>query len=181
MVKALIVIDMMQGYMKDVYRKDVVKKNLLRLMDTFRKNNLPVILAIPDPEVKNPVMIRLWGDETEDNPDVLKPIPEIKDYKFDKVIRKGNYSSFYKTELGKYCKKKEIDEIFFTGVFSSCCVFFSAIDAAYREIQPYLVIDAVGGSKRDLAKGWKENTMKRFELMIGPLKTTEETIKNISN
>lgn len=65
-------------------------------------------------------------------------------------------------------------ELYFTGVFSGACVYFSAVDAAQRMIQPYLVTDATGAPRRSMVeKGWNQHTKEKFKLMIGPLITTK--------
>ena len=180
MAKALIVIDMLQGYMKDVQDSEKVVKNIVMLVEHFQKNKCKVILSVPDFNRKeqNPVMIRLWGEEFKDDPESQKVVKELASLKYDKVIKKEEYSSFYKTDLEQYCKKNNITELYFTGIFSGCCVLFTAVDAAYRHIQPYLVTDAVGGPRRKLVeRNWQKDTFERFKLMIGPLVKTKNITK----
>ena len=64
----------------------------------------------------------------------------------------------------------------FTGCCVLCCVAYQPFDI-YNRLTP----DAVGFPREGLVKkGWKDDTLKRFELMLGPLKSTEEVIKTIS-
>ncbi|MBT4651817.1 cysteine hydrolase [Candidatus Woesearchaeota archaeon] len=179
MAEALIVIDMAEGYMKDTSSSKKVISNISKLIQAFKKKGNKVILSMPkfDSKRKNPVMIRLWGEEFKDDPESQKLVKELSNFKFDKKIEKVEYSGFYKTDLERYCKKHDITNLYFTGVFSGCCIFFSAVDAAYRMIQPHLVTDASGAPKGKLInKSWHQDTIKRFKLMIGPAISTKKLI-----
>jgi len=183
MTKALIVIDMLEGYMKDTDNSKKIIKNISSLIKTFQQNDLKVILSMPKfgSKRKNPVMIRLWGEELKGNPDDSKIIKELSCFKYDKIIEKSEYDVFYKTKFETYCKTNNIDELYFSGVFSGACIFFSAAGAAIRKIQPYLITDASGGPRRSLVnKGWQQDTFKRFKLMIGPLISTNKLIEIIN-
>lgn len=180
MVKALIVIDMLEGYMKDTNNPETIIENQIKLIKEFKKLNLKVILAVHDQQkaAENPVMLRLWGEELKDDPEGRKVVNALAKYTYDKIVKKSEYSAFYRTDLEEYCRKHNIDELYVTGVFCGCCVFFSAVDAAYRRIQPYLVTDAAGVPKA-LVHGWQKETHEKFKTMIGPLITTEELIKEL--
>jgi len=182
MTKALIVIDMLEGYMKDTDNPGKIVANISKLIQTFKKKGNKVILSIPKfgSKRKNPVMIKLWGEEFKNDPESQKLVKELSKFHFDKVIEKFEYSSFFKTDLEKYCKKHNVTDLYFTGVFSGCCVFFTAVDSAYRIIQPHLVTDASGGPRRSMVnKGWQQDTFKRFKLMVGPIITTKKLIEKM--
>ena len=178
-MKALIIIDMLNGFMKDTDNPKKIIKNQISLIKSFKKHKLPIILVSGNIKSKpNPVMTWLWGEELKDNPADKEVISELKKFKYDKHIKKSEYDVFYKTDFEKYCKQKGIDELYFSGVFSGACVFFSAAGTAMRGIQPILITDATGGPRRSLVnKGWQQDTFKRFKLLIGPLTTTNKLIK----
>ena len=183
MTKALVIIDMLKGYMEDTDNPKKIIKNQVKLIKAFKKNKYKVIISIANPKktAKNPVMYRLWGEEFKDDPEGKKLVKELTQFKFDKIIKKSEYSIFYKTDFEKYCKKQKIDEIYFAGVFAGCCLFFSAVDAAYRRIQPYLITDAAGGAKKTLVgKGWDKGTQIRFKKMIGPLINSKNLIEKLN-
>lgn len=176
LVKALIVVAMMKAYCHETYNRQEMIDNQLKLIDVFNKYRLPVILINMDPKRPrtNPCMLRLFG---ELHPDFSRRelIPEIKGCKHSVLITKTEYSSFYRTGLERYCRNNGIDELYFTGVNSDVCVFFSAVDAMYRRIQPYLVTDAASTDK----KSFHTRTCRLFESAIGPLITTEELIDEL--
>jgi nicotinamidase-related amidase len=68
-----------------------------------------------------------------------------------------------------------ITELYFCGIYSGCCVYFSAADSAMRGIQPYLVIDASSSTSA------RQHALNRanFEAMLGPVMTTNQVLKSI--
>ena len=177
MVKALIIIDMIKGNTLDIYNSNEIISNQVKLIEEFNKNNLPVIVVTGKSDAeKNPVMQRLWGDEFTDEPEKKELIPEVANSKHSIIIEKSEYSAFFQTRLEQYCKDNNIDELYFTGVYSGVCVYFSAVDAAYRKIQPYLVTDASTTEKQE----WHDRNCNQFETVIGPLIRTEDVIKSLN-
>ena len=112
--------------MKNVDNSKRIIANQLKLIDEFKKQKLPAILVFgKDRKKQNAVMIRLWGEEFKDNPSGKEVISELANKKYDKIVKKEEYDVFYKTDFEKYCKKNKIDKLYFTGIYSGCCVFFS--------------------------------------------------------
>ena len=174
MVKALINIDMIKGNTLDIYNLKEIIYNQVKLIEAFNKHNLPIIVVTGKPNSNtNPVMLRLWGDEFANEPEKKELIPEIENSKYSIIIEKTEYSAFFETGLEQYCRDNNIDELYFTGVYSGCCVYFSAVDAAYRKIQPYLVTDASTTEKQEL----HDSNCEQFKSVIGPLIKTQEVIE----
>ena len=176
MVKALIIIDMIKGNTLDIYNPNEIIFNQVKLIEEFNKHNLPIIVVTGKPNAEiNSVMLRLWGEEFAGESEKKELIPEIANSKHSIVIEKSEYSAFFQTELEQYCKDNNIDELYFTGVYSGCCVYFSAVDAAYRKIQPYLVTDASTTEKQE----WHNRNCNQFETLIGPLIKTQKVIESL--
>ncbi len=176
MAKALIIIDMLKGYFEQIYNPKEILKNQLDLIREFNDAGLQVIIVKgKDREQPNPVMERLWGDEFAGEPEKFELIEELKDVKQDLLLEKTEYSAFFRTGLDEFCEKNNITEMYFCGVFSGVCVYFSAVDAAYRKIQPYLVTDASSTSQ----KKWHVVNCDRFSEVIGPTISTKEVIINL--
>lgn len=175
---------MLKGYMKDTDNPKQVIQNIKRLVAAFKKKKYKIILSVPNfnRKKKNPVMIKLWGEEFKDDPEGQMLVKDLRKIKFDKLLKKEEYSAFYNTDLEAYCKKNKIDELYLTGVFSGCCVLFTGVDAAYRHIQSYMVSDAAGGPRKTLVStDWHKRTLENFKLMIGPIVTTKEVLMRVDN
>jgi len=189
MKKGLIIIDMCNMDVSKRKDKNKLILNQLKLISAFKKKGYKVILAGGRGKRKhkpNPVMDKLWGNEYAPKKGNKKEkrekflwnisiIKELMETKPDKIVRKEAYSAFYNTDLERYCKKNKIDEMYFCGIYSGCCVYFSGVDAAYRRIQPFLVADASGSTN---PKQHKIN-IGNFETFIGPALTTKEVLKKL--
>jgi nicotinamidase-related amidase len=186
-MKALIVIDFVNEYKDDIYADKKVIPNTLRLISHFKKKKWPVIAAIPYPSKlgDNPVMIHLWGEEIKDDKNLDKTkirvnkgnrkrdlIPELLDVKWDKIVKKTEYSAFYKTSLETYCKQKNIDELYFAGIYSGVCVHYSGVDAAMRRIMPVLVTDASTTENKE----WHKENCKQWKIKIGKITTSKKLL-----
>lgn len=185
-MKALIIIDMIQAYSKDIYQDKKIVDNQLKLIREFQKRKLPVILAVPGKGIKpmkgdNPISLYLWGDELKGDDKrkrgekKIDLIPELEDIKWDKIIKKPEYSSFFNTDLEKYCKSEKINELYLCGIYSGVCVHYTGIDAQYRRIWPILVSD---GSTTSKSVAHKKNC-KDFAEMVGKVQTTKEVLKSL--
>ncbi|MEK6879588.1 MAG: hypothetical protein AABY22_08275 [Nanoarchaeota archaeon] len=84
MKKRLIIIDMFARDMKYYPQKNKLIQNQLKLIEAFKKAKQKVIIAgsskdgKPIKAPKNPVMIKLWGDEESKNPEDQKPPKQEK-------------------------------------------------------------------------------------------------------
>ena len=70
-------------------------------------------------------------------PEVIAPRPQ------DAVLAKWRYSAFYATSLGEAFREHARDQIIICGVYAHIGVLASAIDAYSRDIQVFLVQDAI--------------------------------------
>ena len=183
MVKALIIIDMIQAYSKDINNDRKIVNNQLKLIKAFQKKKLPVILAVPGRGIKkmedNPISLYLWGnelegdDKREEGEKLQDLIKELRNIKWDKKIGKPEYSCFFNTDLEKYCKKKKISELYICGIYSGCCLHYTGVDAQYRRIWPILVSDC------STARGTHKKNCKDFAQMVGKVFTTKEVLQNL--
>jgi len=183
MVKALIIIDMVQKYSQDIYADKKLVNNQLALISWFQKKQLPVIAAVPGKGISkqkgnNPIMIQLWGDELKgDNKrksgkKLGDLIPELQHVTWNKLVKKPEYSAFYNTDLERYCKRRNITELYLCGIYSGVCVHYSGIDAAQRRIWPILITDASTTSN----KKWHKDNCKRFAQIAGKITSTSKII-----
>lgn len=177
---------MIQAYSKDIYNDKKIVSNQLKLIDAFKKKKLSVILAVPGKGIKpmkedNSISLYLWGDELKGDDKRKKGkkkidlIPELQEIKWDKIIKKPEYSSFFNTDLEKYCKSKKISELYLCGIYSGVCVHYTGIDAQYRRIWPILVSD---GSTTFKPTAHKKNC-ENFAEMVGKVYTTKKILNEL--
>lgn len=103
---------------------------------------------------------------------------------FDHVVHKGidpkvdSYSTFFdnqrlrSTGLESYLRQKESNELYFAGLATEYCVFYSVMDAIALGFQPFVVLDACRGI--DLHPGDVERALRTMIENGAKLITTEE-------
>lgn len=188
MKKALIIIDMLVNDMSGLYCSKKIIKNQVKLVEAFKKKKHKVILVggnkdgkpSGNPTKPNPVMMRLWGDESKKKgkplpAEQLRVIPELLNGPYDLYIKKREYSAFYKTNLESYLKKNNIKEVYLAGIYAGCCVYFTGADAAMRGIQPILVKDASASPSPESLKKNIDN----FKTFMGPAINTKKVIEGL--
>jgi nicotinamidase-related amidase len=151
-MKALLVIDMQkegvyESYNNErnskLYNRSVVIKNIKQLIRKFNSTrNLVIQLKvwITDPDKTS--MTKVYPNEGIANTKGAQIIDELKDEHYDYVVKKMNYSGFWKTDLDKILKKHKVKQIYLTGMNTGFCVFCTGLDAYYRGYDVFLVEDA---------------------------------------
>ena len=81
-----------------------------------------------------------WGAEVIEE---LKPLPG------DCIIPKRRYSAFYGTDLDTYLRELGLDKIYFTGVFTNICIYFTAVDAVMHNYEVAVFKDAVASMSEE--------------------------------
>ncbi len=172
MVKALLVIDMQKegvyhAYGKEgkMYRRREVIDNIRFLIRKFNKDKQLVIqikVWITDPKLTS--MTKTSPGEGLANAEGSEIIDELKDELYDYVVKKTNYTGFYKTNLDSILKKNKVKEVYLTGINTGFCVFCTGLDAFYRGYDVFLVEDA---SSTVAGKAFHNKDVKQFTWFCG--------------
>jgi isochorismate hydrolase len=154
---ALFVIDMQQFFCdpsSHAYFKDSTKiiPHIHQLITVYRQQSLPVIFtryALLRTESPG-AMGRWWNDVLYDDDDVSNVITQLHPSPNEFVIRKTQYSAFFKTDLDQTLKKLKVTNILITGVLTHLCCETTARDAFMRNYDVFFVTDATASDKQDL-------------------------------
>lgn len=178
--KALLVIDMQKGddyTYSHIYKRERLVKNISKLIDAFHKKKQKIIeLKIWVKKSPKTVILKKCPKCGIENTKYAEVMDELKDKKYDKKIKKENYSGFFRTDLDAYLKKNKIKELYLTGIHTGCCILFTGADAFYRGYDTYIVADAV--SSVSDKKGIK-NKIDKFRDLIGDAISTSALIKKL--
>jgi nicotinamidase-related amidase len=85
--------------------------------------------------------VKIVGEHAMKGTKGAQIIPELKPAQKDKVVAKISYDGFYKTRLEKILKQLKVNTVFLTGIQTDCCVRETAVSAAYRGFNVYIIED----------------------------------------
>ncbi len=141
--------------------------------------------------VVNGVDQTLWPDHCVQGTKGVEFSPQLDTTHFELVAHKGvdpevdSYSIFFDskkhlaTGLDSFLQKKGITDIYFAGLATEYCVFYSVVDSVHLGFQPHVIIDACRGI--DLNPGDIEKAIRKMQDLGAKIVTTEEVIKKFSN
>lgn len=99
----------------------------------------------------------LWPDHCVEGSQGAKLSDKIIDKKFDFIAYKGSdkdvdsYSAFFdnrrrkSTGLGTFLKQRQVKELYFAGLATDYCVYFSAMDALELGFSVYVILEGCRG------------------------------------
>ena len=140
MKKALLVIDVQNEYftgMLKVTYPDTKSSlhNILRLMETARKNHMPVIVV---------QHTGLEGKSFVKGTDGWELHPLLAAAEHDYYVEKTKPSSFYKTQLEEILQQEKITDVVITGYMTQMCCDTTAREAFHKGYSVEFIKDATG-------------------------------------
>ncbi|MEU1049822.1 isochorismatase family protein [Streptomyces sp. NPDC005897] len=134
--------------------------NTARLLKEYRRLGVPVVHSAQrggqTPEQRG-LQLDFWGPGVADDPERLAQPEAVAPQDGDTVLTKWKYSAFVRTELADVMRDKGRDQIVIAGVYAHIGVLMTAADAWQRDIQAFVVADAVADFSRadhDMALRW---------------------------
>ncbi|MFD7296263.1 isochorismatase family protein [Streptomyces sp. NPDC059897] len=134
--------------------------NTARLLKESRGLGIPVYYSAQrggqSPEERG-LQLDFWGPGVADDPAVLAMPGAVAPEDGDTVLTKWKYSAFVRTELEELMRESGRDQLVIVGVYAHIGVMVSAADAWMRDIQAFVVADAVADFTRedhDMALLW---------------------------
>lgn len=126
--------------------------NTARLLKEARRLGVPVVYSTQrggqTPEERG-LQLDFWGPGVADDParlavpDAVAPDPD------DVVLTKWKYSAYVRTGLAELMAEWGRDQIVVVGVYAHIGVMMTACDAWMRDVQAFVVADAVADFSRD--------------------------------
>ena len=121
--------------------------NIRRLLDAAHAANIPVYYTAQPPR-QNPADRRLltdfWGDGLQDDENA-QILDELAPTEADTVLTKWRYSAFVRSPLEEQLKDLGRDQLIIGGIYAHIGCLTTALEAFRRDIQPFMVADALAG------------------------------------
>ncbi|AKB80807.1 Nicotinamidase/isochorismatase family protein [Methanosarcina barkeri 3] len=176
---ALVVIDLQKGIVaqqtKPYLAQDVIV-NASKLVDTFRKNDMPVFLV--HVMITKETMLKVLSDESFSNfsvppADWSEFVPEMSPTSKDIVITKRQWGAFYGTDLELQLRRRGMSTIVLCGISTDFGVESTARFAYEYGFQQIFAEDAMASRSEEQHNAAVNFIFKR----IGRVRKTDEILK----
>ncbi|MFE9097120.1 isochorismatase family protein [Streptomyces sp. NPDC007264] len=149
--RAVLLVHDMQNYFLSAFAPDAAPLTDLlartaRLADEARRRGVPVVYSA-QPGGQSPALrglqLDFWGLGLPDDAHAVAIASAVAPQDGDTVLTKWKYSAFVRTELADFLAQHGRDQLIITGVYAHLGVTMTACDAWMRDIQSFVVADAV--------------------------------------
>jgi trans-2,3-dihydro-3-hydroxyanthranilic acid synthase len=148
--RAALLIHDMQRYFVDVFPAGEpvtgLRRNITALRDAADAAGVPVLYTA-QPGSMSPaergLLADFWGAGMAADPEHRAIVAELAPRPGETVLTKWRYSAFARTGLDPQLRRLRRDQLVVCGIYAHVGVLMTACDAFTRDIQPFLVADAV--------------------------------------
>jgi bifunctional isochorismate lyase/aryl carrier protein len=119
--------------------------NIGRLRKHCADAGIPVVYSAQpadQPPAERGLLQDFWGDGVR-GAAAAEILPELAPEAGDVVVTKRRYSALYRTELADLLAERGRDQLVICGIYGHIGCVATACDAFMRDIQPFLVADAI--------------------------------------
>ncbi|MBD0673783.1 isochorismatase family protein [Streptomyces sp. CBMA156] len=120
--------------------------NVAALADAARAAGVPVVYSAQlggQSPAERGLQQDFWGPGIPDDPRATAIADAVAPAPGDTVLTKWKYSAFVRTELERLLREQGRDQLVITGVYAHIGVQATACDAWMRDVQAFVVADAV--------------------------------------
>lgn len=155
--RAALLVHDMQRYFTRVYSADCgafhgALEKIARLLDWARTAQVPVVYTA-QPGDQNPadrgLLTDLWGPGITGSEADTAIVGELAPRPGELVLVKHRYSAFARSKLEEWLRANGRDQLVVTGIYAHIGIVATATDAFMRDIEPFVVADAVADFSAD--------------------------------
>ncbi|MEE1927575.1 isochorismatase family protein [Streptomyces sp. TRM 70351] len=182
---ALLVHDMQRYFLAPYAGAPVpeVTANTARLAGTARERGIPVFYTAQpgrqDPADRG-LLTEFWGDGIgaviDADPRAADIVDALAPAGSDTVLTKWRYSAFQRSTFAEQLAALGRDQLLITGVYAHIGCQTTAVEAFMRDVQPFLVADAVA----DFSRGHHDRTCAYVAQRCGVVTTTADALAALS-
>jgi bifunctional isochorismate lyase/aryl carrier protein len=186
--RAVLLIHDMQRYFMDFYGDDSplaaeLIENVRRLRTYCTALGVPVVYTAQPSEQSaqdRALLNDMWGPGlTAADPALARITPQLEPSDEDSVLVKWRYSAFQRSPLEEKLQAWGRDQLVICGVYAHIGCLTTALDAFMRDVQPFIVADALGDFSRQehlMALSYVAGRCGRVvdvQAIVGPPRTRE--------
>lgn len=155
--RAALLIHDMQNYFLEFFprgrspRTELVK-NTARIAEVARVRGVPVLYTAQPGNMtreQRGLLRDVWGDGMGDDEHARSIVDELSPEPGDVVLTKWRYSAFARSDLDARLEYLGRDQLIVCGVYAHVGCLMTACDAFTRDIETFLVLDAVADFSAD--------------------------------
>lgn len=153
---ALLVHDMQRYFMRpyDLAAEPATTlvANIAQLVRAARKAGVPVFYTAQTGDQERcdrGLQADLWGPGMSRSPEHQDILPELAPEEGDMVLVKHRYSAFQRSNLETLMRARGRDQLLVCGVYAHIGCQLTAAEAFQRDIEPFMVADALADFSRD--------------------------------
>jgi bifunctional isochorismate lyase / aryl carrier protein len=123
-----------------------LKQNLAAIKAYCRANDIPVVYTAQPNDQKpedRALLNDMWGSGLNDFPELQQVVEELAPDEKDTVLVKWRYSAFHRSNLQELMQSWGRDQLLIGGVYAHIGCMITAADAFMRDIQPFMIGDAL--------------------------------------
>ncbi|MEZ0493453.1 isochorismatase family protein [Kineococcus sp. TBRC 1896] len=182
--RAVLLLHDLQDHFLDVYGpgsvlRETLLRNVSRIRDVASAAGVPVVYtaqpAQQDP-AERALLTDFWGDGIGRRPHRAGISEQVAPRGGDTVLTKWRYSAFQRSTLAEDLRRAGRDQLVVTGVYAGIGCQVSACEAFMRDVQPFVVGDAVADfdeSRHRSALTWIAST-------CGVVRSTDDVVAALS-
>lgn len=167
--RAVLLLHDLQDHFLDAYGprsavRDALLHNVSCLRQACDQVGVPVVYTAQparQDRAERALLSDFWGEGIGRRPERAGVASEVAPRPGDTVLDKWRYSAFQRSPLAEDLRRAGRDQLIVTGVYASIGCQVSACEAFMRDVQPFVVADAVADfdrTRHDGALAWVAST-----------------------
>lgn len=162
---ALIVVDMLKDYFDPNHPLPITGEArpiigpINRLIEAFRRQGFPIVFSTDAFEEDDFLFKSRLRPHAIRGTKGAEPIDELQRMEGDLWLPKPRFSAFFKTELDRYLREREITLCAVAGIATNFCVLTTALDAVQHGFNAVILRDCTAAASGEI----HEKTLSLYE------------------